>query len=234
MTLEGRLSYQGDGMTISTRAMNATTTLMTVHTDNIAHFGLPGYQRRTPVVTSFVEYLGANAIDKSVDTQVGRIRKSGNPLDVALFTPGYFQKRLPSGGVELTRDGRMRLDKDGALLSLDGRAILGADGAPIRFPVIPSHPERDILINDTGEIRVYDETTTRMRDVGRLGVVQQDGSALSAVDVRQGHVEDSNVMLQQEFVSILPLRRQFEANRQLFIMQSDTLSRTIQELGRSS
>ncbi|MBK8190021.1 MAG: flagellar hook basal-body protein [Vampirovibrionales bacterium] len=234
MVLEGRLTYQGDGMSISTRAMNATTTLMNIHTDNIAHFGLPGYQRRTPVVTSFIEYLGANAVDKAVDTQVGRIRKSGNPLDVALFTQGYFQKRLPSGAVELTRDGRMRLDKDGFLLSLDGRPVLGANGAPIRFPLIPANPERDILINGSGDIRVYDEASTKTLDVGRLGVVQQDGSALSAIDVRQGHVEDSNVMLQNEFVSLLPLRRQFEANRQLFIMQSDTLSRTIQELGRPS
>mgnify|MGYP006200332063 CR=1 FL=1 len=68
--------------------------------------------------------------------------------------------------------------------------------------------------------------------VGALGVVSQDGSTAAEVDVKQGYVEDSNVYLQKEYTSIMPVRRQFEANRQLFIMQSDQLSKMIQELGR--
>jgi flagellar basal-body rod protein FlgF len=69
--------------------------------------------------------------------------------------------------------------------------------------------------------------------VGRLAVVTETGEPAGKVDVKQRMVEDSNVFLQREFTEMMPIRRNFEANRQLFIMQSDSLSRMIQELGRA-
>ncbi len=230
--LEGRLTYQGDGMSIALRAMNATVHRMEIHTDNIAHFGLPGYQRKTPVITSFVEHLGKNAIDTVTSTEIGRLRKSDNPLDFALNSKGYFQYLNAGGGIEMTRDGRMKLDKDGYLLALDGRHVLSDAGLPVRFSHIPKDLNKHVTVAPDGEIKVFNTEKNAMQSMGRLSVVNQDGSVVDNADVKQGYVEDSNVFLQREFVSVVPLRRNFEANRQLFIIQSDTLSRTIQELGR--
>ncbi len=232
MIFKGRVSNDGDGMMIATRGMLATVKQIETHTTNIAHFGLPGYQRKEAVVTSFVEHLGANAVDEVVSTEIGRIRKSNNPLDFALRHPGYFQHMNTSGSIELTRDGRMKLDKDGNLLSLAGHKILSDGGSPIQFTFIPKNPDRDITVSADGEIKVFHVKTQQMVNMGRIGVVSQTGTIADKVDIRQGHVEDSNVYLQQEFTRVVPLRRQFEANRQIFITQSDVLSRTIQELGR--
>lgn len=233
MVLEGRLVYQGPGLAITTRAMTATMHQMNMHTDNIAHFGLPGYHRKMPVVNSFVEFLGANAIDEATSNEIGRIRRTDNPLDMALNTQGYFQKVGDDGRIDVTRDGRMTLNAKGYLLSVDGKHVLSTQGLPIKFPFIPNHLKDDVRVSEHGEISLFDPDSGRQLKIATINVVQPDGTPVTDVDMRQGHVEDSNVFLQHEFTRLAPLRRQFEANRQLFLIQSDNLSRTIQELGRA-
>jgi flagellar basal body rod protein FlgG len=233
MVLEGRLTYQDDGMTVSTRAMVTQIERYKIHTDNVANFGVPGYQGKKEVVTSFVEYLGPDAVDKVTNSEIGRLRLSANPLDFALNSQGYFQRVNASGGIELTRDGRFKLDKDGYLLSLDNKKILSSAGAPLRFPYIPKDFSRQVKVDNAGEITLIDLKGGKSVSAGKFGIANMDGSPASTADVKQNYVEDSNVMLQDEYVAIMPLRRQFEANRQLFIMQSDALSRMIQELGRT-
>ncbi len=231
--LHGYLNSHGPGLAISSRGMNANLFQMSMHTDNISHFGVPGYHRKDPIVTQFAEYLGANGIDESTSEEIGRIRRSDNPLDVALNTPGYLQKVDPNTGrIDLTRDGRMSLDKNGNLLSLDGKPILSIEGTPIQLPHQPVAIKDDLKISDTGTISLLNRESGLTTEVASINVVTPDGQPVKDINMQQGHVEDSNVFLQNEFSRLLPLRRQFEANRQLFLIQSDALSRTIQELGR--
>lgn len=232
MVLRGYV-YANDGLTISVKSMHTQMAMLNVHTDNIANFGIPGYQKKKAVLTSFAEYLGPNAVDTATETEIGRLRRSGNPLDVALNTQGYFQKLSATGAIELTRDGRFHLDKDGFLRALDEKHVLSSAGTPIRFSIIPQDLEKQVKITPSGEVQVYEPRKGNMISMGKLGVANETGVAASEIDVRQGYVEDSNVMLQDEFVAIMPLRRQFEANRQMFILQNDALSRMIQELGRA-
>src|SRR5262245_32289794 len=157
-TLRGYV-YANDGLTLSTKAMHTQMQLINTHTDNIANFGIPGYQRKRSVVTSFAEHFGPNAVDTVTDTTIGRLRLSNYPLDLALNTPGYFQRLGAGGTVELTRDGRFHLDKDGWILSLDGKRILGADGAPLRFSTLPSDPEREVKVSPQGEVHLYNPHT---------------------------------------------------------------------------
>lgn len=233
MQINGHVSWQGDGLGISIRSMMTQMSILNIHTDNIANYGVPGYQRKDPVVTSFAEYLGPDAVDKATSTEVGRVRNSGYPLDFALNTEGYFQKVNGQNGVELTRDGRFKLDKDGFLLSLDDKKILSASGSPIQLTYIPQDIEKHFKVSQNGEIKIFDPDKGEIVFSDTIGVASKDGTLTRDVDVRQGHVEDSNVILQKEVVQMMPLRRQFEANRQLFLIQSDALSRTIQELGRA-
>ncbi|WP_373532228.1 flagellar basal body rod C-terminal domain-containing protein [Vampirovibrio sp.] len=232
MELQGYV-YANDGMTISIKAMHTQMSMLNVHTDNIASYGVPGYQKKSPVITSFAEILGPNSLDEATSTEIGRLRRSGNPLDIALNTPGYFQKLNAYGGVDLTRDGRFHVDKDGYLKALDGKRILSAAGLPVRFPMIPDDLEKKVKINPNGEVQLYDTRNGNLISVATIGVANEQGAAAGEVDMKQGYVEDSNVMLQDEYMAIMPLRREFEANRQMFIVQNDNLSRMIQELGRT-
>ncbi|MBY0450301.1 MAG: hypothetical protein K2X01_06725 [Cyanobacteria bacterium] len=233
MTLSGRVSAMDDGMTVSIRGMVTQMAVFNIHSDNIANYGMPGYQRKDPVVTSFAEHLGPNGVDSVTSTEVGRLRLTEQPLDLALNMKGYFQRLNKLGSVELSRDGRMQIDRQGFLRSMDGKQVLSTSGQPLQLSIIPKDLKKQLSVSSNGEIHVFDAKSGKMVSQGTIAVANMNGSLLSDVDVKQGYVEDSNVYLAKEFTSILPLRRQFEANRQLFIIQSDTMSRMIQELGRA-
>lgn len=232
MLLRG-YAYANDGLTISMKAMHTQMAMLNVHTDNIASYAVPGYQKKEAVVTSFAEYLGPNAVDAATNTEIGRLRRSGEPLDLALNSKGYFQRLSATGAIDLSRDGRFELDKDGYLRSLDGKQVLSASGTSIKFPYIPTDMDKSVKISDNGDIHLYNSNTGKGVLVGRIGVANEQGTIATDIDVKQGYVEDSNVMLQQEYMAIMPLRREFEANRQMFILQNDGISRMIQELGRA-
>jgi flagellar basal body rod protein FlgG len=233
-----------DGLGISVRAMQTESQIMKTHSENIANFGVPGYQAKRSVV-SFKQYIDPSlpdavrhpvlspTVDTAIDASVGRMRKSNLPLDAALNTKGYFQKIDDNGTVELTRDGRFNLDADGWVRALDGRRVLSAAGVPLRFTTLPKDPEKEIKISRNGDVQLFSPETGKVTPVGRLGIVNQYGSPSEQVEVRQGYVEDSNVMLQDEYVAFMPIRREFEANRQMFIIQNDNLTKMIQELGRT-
>ncbi len=232
MKLVGRITYDEDPMTIAVRGMTQQIYMMNFYADNISYADTPGYQRRVPVVTSFAEQLGHKGIDAVRDTNVGRINATGKPLDLALNTKGYFQKLQPDGRIDLTRDGRMRLDKDGNLLSDDYMPILSRSGKPIKLPFVPDKLER-IKVQQDGWIDIVNPQTYETVRVAQVGVASEDGSLADEVQIRQGHMEASNVFLHEEFVGITIPRRDFQANRQIFLTHSQALSRLIQELGRA-
>jgi len=234
MLLQGHIQTQYPGLINSIQAMSTAVTQMGIHSDNISHFGVPGYQRKVPITTSFVEFLGPNAVDSVVSADRGRLRNTETPTHLALNCEGYFQKLRSNGTIELTRDGRFAVDKQGYFRTLDGQFVLTDAGTPLQLPSIPVDIKKELTISPNGTVSMVTGTMGEIRAIGRVGVVNRHGRAITNIDVKQGYVEDSNVILQYEFVNMVPIRRQFEANRQLFIIQSDTLSRTIQELGRTS
>ena len=145
---------------------------------------------------------------------------------------GYFQVQTPEG-VKLTRDGRFKFDKLGNLLNLEDNPVLSDAGMPIKLPVVPGNPS-EVVVNSKGKISVYDKKTNEMLEAGYLGIVDSNGLAVLDPDVKQGYNEHSNVILQNEFLAIKPVVRNFEANRQIFLMESQNLQKVIQQLGSSS
>ncbi len=232
MTLKGRIDYNEDPMVTAVKGMTMQIGLLNYYTDNIAFADTPGYQRKVPVVTSFAEQLGIKGVDTVTDTSVGRLFGTHLPLDFALNSKGYFQKLHADGHVELTRDGRCRMDKNGNLLSTDLMPILGRDGKPIKFPVIPDQLSH-VKVAQDGTISVQDPKTGTSQYVGQIGVVLSEGKPAKQVEVRQGVVEASNIFLHEEFIGMVAPKREFEANRQMFITQSQNLSRLIQDMGRA-
>lgn len=215
---------------MSISAMHLGMEIMGIGSENVTGSDKVGYQRKEPVVSSFAQYLGIHALSTAVDDQVGRIIVSQSPLDCALSEKGYFQLLHKDGTIELTRDGRFHLDKDGNLLSVKGHNVLSAGGQPIVFPVVPDEL-KDVKISKEGNISIFNAQTRKMVDAGKIAVVSSEGAIVTEPCVEQQCLEYSNVSLQQEFMELVPVKRNFDANRQLFMLQNSKLSRAIQELG---
>ena len=232
MRLQGGVSLSKTGLGMSISAMHLGMEIMGIGSENVTGSDKVGYQRKEPVVSSFAQYLGIHALSTAVDDQVGRIIVSQSPLDCALSEKGYFQLLHKDGTIELTRDGRFHLDKDGNLLSVKGHNVLSAGGQPIVFPVVPDEL-KDVKISKEGNISIFNAQTRKMVDAGKIAVVSSEGAVVTEPCVEQQCLEYSNVSLQQEFMELVPVKRNFDANRQLFMLQHSKLSRPLQELGRA-
>ncbi len=232
MKINGGIRYFERGIDLSIRAMQVQTELMSIANENIIGFDKVGYQRQEAVVSSFSEFIGVNGISKTTDTKIGRIAMSDNPLDFAIATEGYFQTEGPDG-IKLTRDGRFKLDKDGNLLTLDDRRVLSNAGMPIVLPTIPEKVE-DVKVDESGLVKVLDKNTGELLLAGHIGVVDANGMIVMEPQVKQGYNEYSNVALQNEFMTMMPIIRNFDANRQLFMIQNQNLQKVISQLGSVS
>ncbi len=232
MKINGGIRYFERGIDLSIRAMQVQTELMSIANENIIGFDKIGYQRQEAVVSSFSEFIGVNGISKTTDTKIGRIAMSDNPLDFAIATEGYFQTE-GDDGIKLTRDGRFKLDKYGNLLTLDDRRVLSNAGMPIVLPTIPEKVE-DVKVDESGLVKVLDKNTGELLLAGHIGVVDANGMIVMEPQIKQGYNEYSNVALQNEFMTMMPIIRNFDANRQLFMIQNQNLQKVISQLGSAS
>jgi flagellar basal body rod protein FlgG len=229
MKINGGIRYCEKGLTASLRAMHVQSEMVGMINENVIGFDKVGFQRRDPVVSSFSEWIGVHGLSSTVDDKVGRVQLSQNPLDIALANKGYFAIMTPAG-MELTRDGRFKLDKDGNLLNLEDNPVLSNTGMPIQLPVVPEKPEY-VKIDEKGLVSVYDTKTNKLRSAAFLGVMDSNGAIVMEPQVKQGYNEFSNVSLQEEFIKLMPTIRNFEANRQIFMIQNQTLQKVISQLG---
>lgn len=232
MIINGGIRYCEKGLTTSLRAMHVQSELIGMYNENVTGFDKIGYQRKDPVVSSFTEYIGVHGLSQTVDDKVGRIAMSDNPLDLALAKQGYFQTQS-ADGIKLTRDGRFKIDKEGNLLTLDDANVLSSAGVPIKLHVVPEKLE-DIKVNSKGLVSVFNKNTNKLENVAFLGIVDANGVVVMDPQVKQGYNEYSNVSLQNEFISMMPIIRNFEANRQIFMIQNQNLQKVISQLGTTS
>ena len=229
MKLHSGVKYIDNGLKTSLKAMQVQSALVDIANDNVNGFDKIGYQRKETVVSSFVEYLGIDGISTTVDDKVGRIGNSGNPLDLAIATKGYFQINSKDG-TKLTRDGRFKLDKDGNLLTLDDAYVLSDSGQRIKLHIIPEDL-KNIVVNSKGALSVFNKKTNKLEKVATIGVVDSNGAIVINPEVKQGFNEFSNVSLQTEFLGLMVPLRNFDANRQIFMIENSNLSKAISQLG---
>lgn len=232
MQINGGVRFCEPGMRASIRAMHVQSEILGMINENVQGFDKVGFQRREPVVSSFTEYIGVHGLSTTIDDQVGRIMVSKNPLDISMANKGYFQVQTPEG-VKITRDGRFKLDKAGNLLNLEDYPVLSDAGMPIKLPVVPDDPTK-VVVNTKGKISVYSKDSNQLLDAGYLGIVDANGMAVINPDVKQGYNEFSNVSIQNEFLAVKPVVRNFEANRQIFLIESTNLQKVISQLGSAN
>jgi len=232
MKLQGGIYFNQDGLHQSVRAMHIQTELMGISSANVNGFDKVGYQKKEGVISSFAEIIGIHGLSEAVDDKMGRIFLTKNPLDFALANQGYFQITDKNGITKLTRDGRFMLNKEGELLALEGQHVLSQGGGKIKLPFLPEKLD-EIIVSDDGRIELFNPKTRKVEYVDTISVVSSDGGVVIDPKVKQNYAEASNVSLEEEFIGMVPIRRNFEANRNMYMLQNNNLTRAIQQLGSS-
>ena len=92
---------------------------------------------------------------------------------------------------------------------------------------------KKIKVDNSGLVSVFNDKTYKLEPVAKLSVVDTNGVLIMDPKVKQGYNEYSNVALQNEFMTLMPVIRNFEANRKMFALQNQLLTSTIEKLGQA-
>ena len=223
---------------------------MAVTADNIANAGTPGYKAVRVLFTDWLSRQQGAATprggaslaftqDRATwrDFQPGPLSHTGNPLDLALTSDGFFTVATAQGP-RLTRAGRFGLMPDGTVADAAGNALLNTTGQPIQL----SPADTQISIAGDGTL------SSENGQIGRIGVVRPDDpmrllaegnnrlrsdSATAAVDAPglvQGSVEDSNVQPMMEMVRMMNDLREFQFVSQMIEAEGQRQQSAIDKL----
>jgi len=217
--------------------------------NNLANMNTTGYKAERVLFGDYLMQAGAGdkvafVLDKGTarNLEDGRLASTDNPLDLAIEGRGYFVVDAPQGQ-RYTRSGHFRLGPQGQLVTGDGLAVLDKSGKPITLTA----EDVDFRVNGDGSI------VSKRGPIATLDLVSfqneqsllKEGSNLYAapdgvtaqpadkrVQVRQGMIENSNVVPIIELSNMLELQKTYEATRDFLDKDNDLRRRSIQSLAK--
>ncbi len=173
------------------------------------------------------------------DHAEGSLTPTGRELDIALGGRGFLVVETPEGEERWIRGGALSLSPDGMLVDMGGRAVLGEAG-----PIVV--PPGQIEITAAGELRVDGEPFDRLRleRPGDAEVVERRGANLwlptglktplgpDEIQVRQGHLEESNVDPVGSLVEMIEIQRAYTAIQRSMQTEDAMMQSIASEIGR--
>jgi flagellar basal-body rod protein FlgG len=218
--------------------------------NNLANVSTDGFKAER-AFARLVE--GGDAVAQTAtDLRTGSLNATGNPLDVALASDGFFVINTPTGE-RLSRGGAFQLNTNNELVDQHGNQVLG-DKGPITIPAGAAGVE----IDRTGTIRLAPQADRLGRFdgerpvLGRLRVETVDrGTTLAHEgnqyflppagrrpvegaqrDIRQGFTEDSNVGSTDALVEMITIQRHFAMAQKAISTLDETRGRAVNDLGK--
>ena len=206
---------------------------------NLANVSTTGFKRSMNSFSKQAEEsngatgTGQIEIKGSIDFTQGSLLRTGRPLDVAISGKGFFVVERPDELPIYCRNGVMHVNKQGQMVDLEGRLMAGAEG-PIVIP--PEVSMAQINIAGDGAVSAGDMRFGRLKlvdfgeDEGKLASAGKNCYAATEdlepqeakeMTVRQGFLENSNVKLVEELVSLVTVTRQYETNMKLLSKRAE-------------
>ncbi len=194
--------------------------------------------------------LGSRPVANEVILTQGNFQMTNNPLDLVIQGRGFFQIRRPSGELAYTRCGEFQLDRDGVLVT--------ADGDPVEPQITLPPDTQSVNIAADGTVSYTQPGQTAAQQAGQLQLanfanpaglngighnlyVPTDASGDPTVGnpggqegmgtLQQGYIEQSNVNVVEEFISLIVSQRAYEANSKV-VKAADDMYSMVNNLAR--
>lgn len=205
---------------------------------------------QTVVPTGLQLGLGARASSNSIVFRQGSFEPTNNPLDLVIQGKGFFQVRRPTGEVAFTRAGQFHVDRDGNIVTGDGdplepqitvppeaQAVSIAGDGTVSY-VLPGQAATQVA----GQIQLANFTNPAgLNSLGRNLFAPTDASGEAVIGnpggqeglgaLMQGYIENSNVNVVEEFISMIVSQRAYEANTKV-VRAADEMYQQVNNLGR--
>lgn len=175
---------------------------------------------------------GANAEIIGHSQAQGALKETGDPLDLAIEGPGYFEVTAPNGSIALTRAGSFGVDASGTIVTAAGERL----SPSITLPKGASPSELRIAADGTvtlGARTLGQITLVDVPSPGHLAALGGDllepnaasGSPKPAAGrIHQGALEQSNVDLGTEMTGLVTTERAFQMDSTAIQNESQMMS----------
>ncbi|MBL8228775.1 MAG: flagellar basal-body rod protein FlgG [Bryobacterales bacterium] len=206
--------------------------------------------QQTVVPTGLQLGLGTRAASNEIVFTQGNFQATENPLDLVIQGRGFFQIRRASGELAYTRSGSFHLDRDGNLVTADGDPLEPQITIPQDAQAITIAPDGTVSFtqpNQTaaqlaGQIQLANfMNPAGLNSIGRNLYTPTDASGDPIVgnpggqeglgSLLQGHVEQSNVSVVEEFINLIVSQRAYEANSKV-VKAADEMYQQVNNLSR--
>ena len=188
--------------------------------------------------------LGVKIGENYVDYSEGPLKETGNVLDLALSSNGFFTveytNKAGETSTKYTRDGNFTMTSQGYLVTQDGDFVLGERGRRIRLDTT-----EDIGIDRMGNIYQDGELVASLQitDFEDYDYLERygenyfepvDGARTVETDtqVYSGYLELANISVVTEMVNMIAIQRQYDANQKVITTYDDTLDNAVNQTGR--
>lgn len=176
----------------------------------------------------------------------GGLAETGNSKDVAINGQGFFQVQMPDGTTAYTRDGAFQLDGNGQMVTSSGYLVQPAITIPANAT--------ELTIGRDGIVSVKLQGQTAMNQIGQMtlatfindsglesigenlylettssGAPNETNPGLNGAGLLyQKYVENSNVNVAEELVSMIQTQRAYEINSKAISTSDQMLQKLTQ------
>ncbi|HNU10047.1 MAG TPA: flagellar basal-body rod protein FlgG [Rubrivivax sp.] len=190
--------------------------------------------------------LGSRVAASTRNFAQGGLQQSSSDLDLAIKGRGFFQVQLPDGGTAYTRDGGFQLDADGQLVTAAGHAVQPGITIPAEAQKVSVAADGTVSVSISGQAQPQvvgqlqlaafvnpaglDPLGGNLFAESASSGAPQTGTAGTAGlgSLQQGMVENSNVNVVEELVSMIATQRAYELNSKAITTSDQMLQRLSQ------
>ncbi len=175
----------------------------------------------------------------TTDFTPGNPFETGNPLDFAIESDGFFRIQT-ANGIRYTRAGNFTLDAQGQLVTQQGDPVLG-DGGPLLLDgaQIEVTPEGLVEVDGApaGRLAVVtfeDKTLLRKEGNSQFVYTGEEGNEIEpeVISVNQGALEQSNVSVVAEMTRMIEINRAYESMQKMLQSIDEANQKVISEVAR--
>ncbi len=176
-----------------------------------------------------------------VDFSQGALRRTGNPLDVAINGDGFFSIQTPDG-VQYTRQGNFTLDTEGVLVTPDGHSVLGEGGEiTLEEGTVEIDMQGNVYVDgdEVGRLQITDfinRDTLKKAGNGRFVTTdaQSAGERPENTTLSQGSLETANINPIQAMTEMIETSRAFDAYQKVIKSADEATSKSINSVGKTT
>ncbi|MDE2600379.1 MAG: flagellar basal-body rod protein FlgG [Rhodocyclaceae bacterium] len=176
----------------------------------------------------------------------GTLQQTQNPLDMAINGEGFLQIQMPDGTLAYTRDGAFQKDNTGQVVTSSGYPLSPAITIPANALTVSISRDGIVSVTTPGANTPTQVGTIQLATFVNVGGLQSVGENLfvetassgaptpntpglnGAGLINQGYVENSNVNVAEELVTMIQTQRAYEVNSKVVTTSDTMLGRLVQ------